>query len=153
MTKPHTWPEFQQRERETRRDWLALILERGKDVAECAAIADIPACSLYRLARQYGLELPSVCPSEKYRRCADAGMTKAEAAQKLGVSTSSVSHAAKRHGLKFKPGKPGCPKGVKAKKGKTTIKKAAPVGAMITGKTMADYAREESARMRQVGRV
>lgn len=153
MTKPCTWAEFQRREREARRKWLVSVFEQGESVAECADAVGVSACNLYHMSKTLGVPHPKKDTSKKYRRCAKAGMTQAEAARSLGVSTWTVSWAARKFNIKFKPGRSGVQKGTRPKKGKTTIKKAAPVGAMITGKTMADYAREESARMRQVGRV
>ena len=150
MSDPVTWPEFQRRERETRRKWLVSVFEQGESVTECAEAVGASPCNLYRMSKILGVPHPKKDPSEKYRRCAKAGMTKAETARALGVETATVSWIAKVYRVNFKPGKPGCPKGVKAKKGKTTIKKAAPVGAMITGKTMADYAREENARIKRM---
>lgn len=38
---------------------------------------------------------------DEYRRCAAAGMSKAETARALGVAQSSVKSAAKRHGIVF----------------------------------------------------
>lgn len=37
-----------------------------------------------------------------YVKCAEAGLTKAEASRKLGVSPQCIADAAKRHGLTFK---------------------------------------------------
>lgn len=38
----------------------------------------------------------------KYQKCADAGMTRRQAAQHLGLSRSAVKHAAWRYGIRFK---------------------------------------------------
>lgn len=43
---------------------------------------------------------------ERYAAAAADGLTRSEAAERLGVSLSSVTEAAKRHGLQFAPGKP-----------------------------------------------
>jgi len=44
-------------------------------------------------------------PASEYRRCAEAGMSQAEAARALGVSISSVWHAAAALGLRFRDGR------------------------------------------------
>lgn len=150
MSKPCTWQEFQRREREARRKWLATVFEQSESVAECADAVGVSACNLYHMSKTLGVPHPKKDPSRKYRRCAKAGMTQAETARSLGVSTWTVSWAARKFKIKFKPGRPGVPKGTHPKKGKTTIKQTRPIDAIVTGKTMADYAREENARMKRM---
>lgn len=43
--------------------------------------------------------------SEKYRACAEKGMTQAETARHLGVSKEAVRQAANRHGIEFECGR------------------------------------------------
>lgn len=46
-----------------------------------------------------------------YQQCAEAGMTKAEAAAHLNVSIPAVSYISKRYGVSFRdpPKRPKCP--------------------------------------------
>ncbi len=90
--------------------------------AEAEAIAARLGMTLAELAGRRAIGSrrhagPSRCAPKRYTRedykaRADAGMTQADAARDMGVSSVTVSLQARRYGLTFTPGKSGRPRKV-----------------------------------------
>lgn len=147
---PISWPEQKAREKEAamemRRQWIAEGLEHYGTAAAFAKATGMDRRQLYNHMDRFGLDRPKKPRNRdpEYKRFAAKGMTQAETARHLGVDRSSVSIAATRLGLKFKPAPQGRPpEGDKPKRSRRAKKPLTPA------EMMAKLAQQENEAMRK----
>ncbi len=147
---PISWQEQKAREKEAamemRRQWIAEGLAHYGTAAKFADVAGLDRSFLYRHMDQFGFDRPKRSRNRdaEYARCAAEGMTQAEAARHLGVDRSTVTVAAQRLGLKFKPAPQGRPPEGDKPKRPRRVKKP-----LTLADVMANYAKQENEAMRK----
>lgn len=152
ITEAETWAELKKIETKRRREWLSEQAKRFGSIKEMASDIGLSRTSLTTMAKSLGVRLPkgkrgcaagyrNEAKAERYRQCAEDGLTAPEAAKVLEVDVSAVYQAQDRYGIRFKPARHG-PKPLPPAANAAPSNNGAPM-------TMADFARLENEAMKK----
>lgn len=107
------WNEIKARHEQEIAGYLQRMADQGFSRSQAAQLLGKNTSSISHLVKKYELNWPirlsghgrKGYSQEDYRKLAEAGFSKAEAARELGVHVNSVDEMAKTYKLKFRDGR------------------------------------------------